>query len=203
MVRAYSLGKEKEILDNQKQYEKAKLIMDSFEPNFQLLDLYPELILIKEKFEEIKNEATSITSNMIQINDHRINKDEWFVFSLLPEMEDRPKVPTEMWMNNQLQAPVTTGLVCQLENVHAFAFSRLKPGGHIRAHQHQNPYVTAIFCIEDGGESYIQVEDEKRFFKNSEFIIFDYTKKHEVKNLGSKDRIVLLILLDNKLSSPS
>lgn len=176
--------------------------MGSSEPNFQLLDFYPELILIKEKFEEIKNEATSVALNMIPINDHRIGKDEWFIFSLLPEIEDRPKVPTEMWMNNQLHAPVTTGAVGQLENVHAFAFSRLRPGGYIRSHRHHNPYVTAIFCIEDGGESYIQVEDEKRFFKNSEFIIFDYTKKHEVRNLGLEDRIVLLILIDNKLLSP-
>lgn len=177
--------------------------MNSFETKFQSLDLYPELILIKDKFNEIKNEAISVTSDMMPINDHRINKDEWFVFSLLPEIEDRPKVPIEMWMNNQLQAPVTTEAVYQLENVHAFAFSRLNAGGHIREHQHQNPYVTAIFCLQNGGKSYIQVEDEKRFFKNSEFIIFDYTRKHEVKNLGMEDRIVLLILLDNKLFEPS
>ncbi|WP_298315512.1 aspartyl/asparaginyl beta-hydroxylase domain-containing protein [uncultured Aquimarina sp.] len=165
---------------------------------FQTSDLYPELIGIKQHLDSIKEEALLVRNQMSAIEDQRVELDVWNVFSLLPEEEDKVIVSDETWKTNQKLAPISTKILSEIEGLKAYAFSCLAPGGHIRPHKHNNPYVTAILCIQDGGDSYIKVEGEKKKFKNGEFIIFDYTKEHEVYNNGSSDRIVLLILLDNR-----
>lgn len=166
---------------------------------FQTLELYPELFAVNDHFEEIKEEVFSLKSKMFPISDHRVDSNVWNVFPLLPEEEDRIVIPDEVWKKNQLLAPKSTQILSSISGLKAYSFSSLKPKGHIRPHKHDNPYVTAILCIQDGGNSYIRVEGEKMQFQNRQILIFDYTKEHEVFNNGTEDRIVLLMLLDNRM----
>lgn len=166
---------------------------------FQPLDLYPELHTVTDHFEEIKAEARSLRTRMVPICDDRVDLNVWNIFPLLPEEEDRVVVPDTVWQENQKQAPKTTQILSGLGSLKAFIFSSLEPQGHIRLHKHDNPYVTAILCLQDGGNSYIVVNGEKKQFKTGEILIFDYTQRHEVFNKGTEDRVVLLMLLENRL----
>lgn len=165
---------------------------------FQELDLYPELLEIKKHFEDIKQEAFSLMDEMFSINDFRVESNVWNVFPLLPEVEDRSVVPDVIWKRNQQLAPLTTKLLSSIKSLEAYSFSTLKPSGHILPHVHENPYVTASLCLQDGGDSYMVVNGVKADFKTEDFLIFDYTQEHEVVNNGTQDRIVLLLLLKNR-----
>ena len=165
---------------------------------FQALEFYPELKAVRNHFQEIKEEILSLRSKMTYINDIRVNTDVWNIFPLLPEEEDRSIISEEIWKKNQLLAPKSTKLLSSIEALKAYSFSSLSVGGHILPHKHENKFVTAILCIQDGGNSYIIVEDEKKKFKNNQILVFDYTKEHEVYNKGNNDRIVLLMLLENR-----
>jgi aspartyl/asparaginyl beta-hydroxylase (cupin superfamily) len=165
---------------------------------FQTLELYPELLEIKNHFKEIKDEVFSLNDKMFSIQDYRVNTNVWNVFPLLPEEEDRAIVSDEVWKKNQLLAPLTTSILSSISCLEAYSFSSLKPSGHIRPHKHENPYITASLCIQDGGDSYMVVNGIKSTFKTEEILIFDYTQEHEVFNNGTQDRIVLLMLLKNR-----
>jgi aspartyl/asparaginyl beta-hydroxylase (cupin superfamily) len=165
---------------------------------FQTLEFYPELKVVKNHFKEIKEEVLSLRSKMTYINDVRVDTDVWNIFPLLPEEEDRSVISEEIWKNNQLLAPKSTKILSSIEALKAYSFSSLSVGGHIRPHKHDNNFVTAILCIQDGGNSYIIVKDEKKNFKNNEILVFDYKQEHEVYNKGNNDRIVLLMLLENR-----
>ena len=167
---------------------------------FQTLDLYPELKGVIDHFDEIEKEGNSIRSQMTVLNDFRVETDVWNVFPLLPEEEDRVVIPESLWKHNQYLAPKTTELLSEIPSLLAYSFSSLRPKGHIGLHTHDNPYVTAILCLDDGGDSYIIVNGEKARFKTGETIIFDYRLEHEVFNKGTRDRMVLLMLLENKLN---
>lgn len=166
---------------------------------FQKLELYPELQKVLDNYEEIKEELFALKSKMICLNDVRVNKNVWNIFPLLPEEEDRIAFSEDVYKKNQLQAPKATKVLSSINSLKAYCFSSLSPKGHIRPHKHDNLNVTAILCFQDGGNSFIKVNGKKAKFKNKEFIIFDYTKVHEVFNNGLEDRIVLLMLLDNRL----
>jgi aspartyl/asparaginyl beta-hydroxylase (cupin superfamily) len=167
---------------------------------FQTLERYPELQEVMQQFEAIRREALSLKSQMIPLNDERVDANVWSVFPLLPEEEDRVVIPEYLWKKNQRLAPKTTRILSSISSLLAYSFSSLKPNGHIRPHVHENPYVTATLCLQDGGDSYIVVNGEKAQFKSGEMIIFDYRQEHEVINLGTDDRVVLLMLLENRQS---
>ncbi len=118
---------------------------------------------------------------------------------MLPEDEDRQVLPHDTWCANRRLVPKTTEILAAVPALEAYAFSALKPNGHIRPHRHTNAFVTAALCLQHGGNSYIVVGGERRDYRDGELIIFDYTLEHEVFNLGSKERIVLLMLLDNRM----
>lgn len=164
---------------------------------FQTLEVYPELQIISNHFDEIKEEVISLKSKMMYVNDIRIATNVWNIFPLLPE-EDRVVFSEEVLREFQRLAPKSTEILSSIHTLKAYSFSSLSPGGHIRPHKHDNHYVTAILCLQDGGDSHIIVAGEKAQFKNGEIVIFDYTKEHEVFNNGKEDRIVLLMLLDNR-----
>jgi aspartyl/asparaginyl beta-hydroxylase (cupin superfamily) len=46
------------------------------------------------------------------------------------------------------------------------------------------------------------VGGERHDFKTGEVTLFDYTLPHEVKNEGTEERIVLLVVIDPKRARP-
>lgn len=165
---------------------------------FESLDTYPELLPVQQNWQTIREEAIASLSHTIEICDSRVRPNMWEVLPLMPEVEDREVIPKSVVQKSRQLAPKTVQLVECLPNIHAYAFSILKPGGHIRLHQHENPFVTATLCLQTDGHSYIKVAQECQDFREGEFIIFDYRLLHEVLNDAKGDRIVLLILLDKK-----
>jgi len=165
---------------------------------FQPLGWYPELHPIQQEWQVFRAEALGALPHMTFIRDHRVDGNSWKVLPLLPEAEDRSLISLEVSRRARELAPRTVAAVEGVANIQAYAISVLTAGGKIRAHHHHNRYVTATLCLQSGSESYISVAGERRDFRDGELLIFDYTLSHEVVNRGSEDRIVLLMLLDNR-----
>lgn len=166
--------------------------------SFHPPELYPEINEIAAHFSVIRAEALAARAAMAVMEDNRVRPGVWHVLPLLPEEEDRSAIPEEVWRANRRLAPRSTAILSSIPGLKAFAFSSLAPGGHIQSHKHESPCVTAALCLQDGGDSYLLVAGERRDYRDGEVIIFDYTLEHEVFNLGDGERIVLLVLFDNR-----
>lgn len=121
-------------------------------------------------------------------------KPSW-ILPLVPEAEDRHVFTEDVYARARSLAPTTCERVGAIPYVKAFAFSRLMPGEHIPSHEHWNPYLTALLCLQGGAGCRILVRGERRDFVDGQYIVFDYTLPHEVFNDGDLERIVLLILI--------
>jgi aspartyl/asparaginyl beta-hydroxylase (cupin superfamily) len=162
-----------------------------FEPN----DLYPDLLALQKHWKAIKAEAINSKSVMIDLGDWRAEKGMWKVLPLLLEEEDKGVVPDKTVSFFRSLVPVTVKLVGQIPEVKSFAFSLVEPGGYIKAHQHENPYVSASLCLHDGGRNNLIVEQESRILQQGDLAVFDYRKTHAVYNWGSQFRIALIVAL--------
>jgi hypothetical protein len=170
---------------------------------FHCLELYPELAEVSAQFDAIRTEILPLRSAMTEVTDDRVQPGAWRILPLLAEAEDRAAVPDQFCLANRRLAPRSAQILSAVPELHAYSFSALAPGGHIRLHRHRNPFVTAALCLQDGGASYIVVAGERQDFRTRETIIFDYTMEHEVVNLGPAERVILLMLLNNRMLSRS
>lgn len=167
---------------------------------FHPTDLYPVLDELEKHWMALKIEAIHSLKKMFYISDERINNNEWRVLPLVPEEEDRIHMDPSVIKNARKYAPFTCKLLDGIHNIHAYAFSSLAPKATIKAHQHHNPYVTAMLCLQADGDVYIENDGQRKYFKEGETIVFDYTLMHKVVNNSDTERIVLLILMDNVCS---
>jgi aspartyl/asparaginyl beta-hydroxylase (cupin superfamily) len=101
---------------------------------------------------------------------------------------------------NRVIVPRSAALLLQRHGILACAFSALAPEGRIAPHRHQSPYVTASLCLADGGGSFIIADGERRDYRPGEWIVFDYRALHEVVNGGTGIRLVVLLLLQNRIA---
>jgi aspartyl/asparaginyl beta-hydroxylase (cupin superfamily) len=154
--------------------------------------IYPQLARVEEKWPAIRDEARIVLDTL----GHLLSSDSSYILPLVPEVEDRSLFPDEIYARARQLAPLTTEIVGNLPGVIAFAFSRLARGKHIPEHEHWNPYLVAILCLQGGGQSHIIVGGQRRDFEDGKTILFDYTVPHQSKNEGEQDRIVLLMMID-------
>ena len=175
--------------------------MENTRQAYHPLAWYPELDLLKEHFDAIRTEAVRALEQMAFISDERVSDQSWRVLPIKPELEDIANVPKELIDWSRQLSPQTVSILEQMPGVIAYAFSALAPGGVIAAHQHENPYVTAMFCLQAEGDVYMVNGGERRAIVEGEMLIFDYTMMHEVVNNGSQERIVLLVLMENALKT--
>jgi aspartyl/asparaginyl beta-hydroxylase (cupin superfamily) len=166
---------------------------------FQSASVYPELLPVIDRLPCIYREAILSNKNRVRVTDSRMHSNAWHVLPLKVEAEDATVMSDGLCQANQRLAPDTCNLLSAIPTIKAYAFSILQPTGHILPHSHENPFVTAMLCLKDGGNAFIRVNGESKYFKEGELIIFDYTKTHEVINNGLHDRMVLLMLLENRL----
>jgi len=169
---------------------------------FQSASRYPELLTVLKHFSQIHSDALAANEKQIAVNDSRIQSTAWQVLPLLVEPEDKTVMSDTLCQKNRRHTAATCAMLDAIPTIKAYAFSTLQPGGHILPHHHDNPFVTAMLCLQDGGDAFIRVNTEQKYFAQGEVIIFDYTQIHEVKNNGHEDRIVLLMLLENRQHSP-
>ncbi len=149
-------------------------------------------------FLQISADAFSVNKNRITVNGFRIQTTDWQVIPLREESEDHSGMNDDLCQKNRQHTAATCAMLDAIPTIKAYAFPTLQLGGHILPHRHDNPFVTAMLWLQGGGDTFIRVIREYMHFVQGGMIIFDYTQIHEVKNNGHKDRIVLLMLLDNR-----
>lgn len=168
-------------------------------PAFQPMSAYPELSPIQAAWQEIRGEALASLDRMTFIEDERTEPRSWKVLPLLPEDEDRGVFPEGALEESRALAKRTVAIVERsAPTIAAYAFSALRPGGFIRAHTHNNAYVTASLCLDGGSGASIVVDGQRRDYVDGEMIIFDYRLVHEVVHKGDRARVVLLLLLEDR-----
>jgi beta-hydroxylase len=165
---------------------------------FYSTDDYPLLETVRKEWQTIRDEAkVALATLEAQLGD-KTGGPSW-ILPLIPEAEDEHMFTEDVWRKARELSPVTCSLVQKLPFVIAFAFSKLVPGTKIPLHEHWNPYLTAILCLQDAdGKTHITVNGERRHFHDGEYVFFDYTLPHESVNEGTVDRIVMLLLVDRR-----
>lgn len=155
---------------------------------------YPQLGAVQAAWPTLRDEARITMSQLGHLLGEQASSS--YILPIVPEAEDRTVYPEALYAQARQLAPVTTQVVSAVPYVNAFAFSRLAPGKHIAEHEHWNPHLVAILCLQSGGSSHIIVDGQRRDFHDGEIILFDYTLPHESKNEGTTERIVLLMIID-------
>jgi hypothetical protein len=163
---------------------------------YHLPSAYPVLDRILAARETLMAEALDAFRNATWtvIRDNRVDPDDWAVLPLLPEPEDRPVVPD--WEKNRLAAPRTDALLTAEPAVKAYSLMYLRPGGYIRPHKHDNPFVTAIITLQEAPGCYMMAAGERRDFSADQTVVFDYRRVHEARNPSTTCWIALLLLLE-------
>jgi beta-hydroxylase len=169
---------------------------------YEPIDAYPALRGIVSHWRTFRQEALRARgrSGWSFIKDNRVDPDDWSVFPLLPEPEDRPVVPG--WETNREGTPETVRILEAEPAIKAYSLSHLRAGGYVRPHEHENPFVTAVVSLQAGPDCYLVVDGERRDFREDEVVIFDYRRLHEARNAGPIDWIALLLLLDPAPRAP-
>lgn len=157
---------------------------------------YPQLEAVRAAWPTLRAEARTALDELGHFLGGQASSS--YILPLRPEAEDRTVYPEELYSRACALAPETTRLVSAVPYVVAFAYSRLQPGKHIPLHEHWNPHLVAILCLQNGGSSHIIVDGQRRDFHDGELLIFDYTLPHESTNEGTDERIVLLMIMDPK-----
>ncbi len=98
---------------------------------------------------------------------------------------------------NCARAPLTAALVKQIPDLNSAFFSILAPGAKIPLHRGvTRGLVTCHLGLkvpEDAENCWMNVEDEKVYWENGKWIVFDDSYRHEVENNTEETRIILLI----------
>jgi aspartyl/asparaginyl beta-hydroxylase (cupin superfamily) len=158
---------------------------------------YPVLDTVQARWEAIRDEvlgALQAGGPFGAIGDDRVQPDMWSVLPLLPEPEDRLVFPD--WEQSRRFVPRTWELLQALPALQGYTVSRLRPGGYIAPHVHENRFVTAILTLQAGPACYMLADGERRDFRPGELTIFDYRRLHQARNFAPADFLALLMLLD-------
>lgn len=107
---------------------------------------------------------------------------------------------------NIARAPVTTSLVEAIPGLNSAFFSILAPGAVIRPHRGvTKAFITAhlgLVVPKDRSGLWMRVEDKRIHWREGEWLIFDDTYEHEVRNETDETRIVLLCQVARPLKAP-
>ncbi|HYE17548.1 MAG TPA: aspartyl/asparaginyl beta-hydroxylase domain-containing protein [Tepidisphaeraceae bacterium] len=166
---------------------------------FQPREAYPELEPLLEHWPEIRKEGERIRPHMIWVDDDRTDGRSWAFAPLWPEEEDRTPRLDAVSADLRSRAPNTVKLAAAIPGLLGCGFSLLLGRSAIGIHCHSNPFVTAMLGLSVGRPCWIAAGPETRDIQSGDILIFDYTFRHQVVNESADDRLVLLVLLPNKL----
>lgn len=153
---------------------------------------FPELQPLKEHWQTIRNEAISLQDHIKAAsgnNDAGFNtffKRGWKRFYLKWYGDAHPSA-------EQL-CPVTTRLVNSIPGIKAAMFAELPAGSHLG--QHRDPYAGSVryhlgLVTPNNDQCFIEVDGERRSWRDGEAIIFDETFVHRAQNDTQQTRIIL------------
>ena len=157
---------------------------------------YPVLEGVRARWTAIRDEVLPALERapLNAIPDHRVQPGMWEILPLLPEPEDRGVFPG--WEQSRAFVPELWALLQAEPAFKGYTVSRLRAGGYIAEHTHENPFVTAILTLQVGPGCYMAADGERHDFQAGGMAIFDYRRRHLARNFAPVDWIALLMLLD-------
>lgn len=107
--------------------------------------------------------------------------------------------------DNCARCPATAALVDRIPGLNSAFFSILLPGTHIKPHR--GPTKGLVTChlglvVPAGDACRMQIEDRIVGWREGEWLVFDDTRRHEVRHHGDTPRIVLLVQVKRPLRAP-
>jgi len=160
-----------------------------------------------ENWEAIRNEALSIYRNRDAIPplreispDHRgiVEDNSWRSFFLVGY--------GHRIESNMKRAPVTAELVSRIPGLNSAFFSILEPGSVITPHRGvTKAFITAHLGLSvpaNPDACWMRVDDQRQSWCNGEWLVFDDTFEHEVRNDSDETRIILLCQVERPLKAP-
>ncbi|MGL6338911.1 MAG: aspartyl/asparaginyl beta-hydroxylase domain-containing protein [Waterburya sp.] len=137
-------------------------------------------LLIKQEFEQLKSD------NLMDWPEKDIYNQGWKVFGLY-------SFGIKLEKNCQL-CPQTTQLAETIPGITTVGYSRLASGTKITPHTGcSNKVLRCHLGLNLPERCAIRVGDQTKSWQEGKCLIFDDTVEHEAWNLGTSDRIVLLI----------
>lgn len=193
-------------------------------PGLIVIAIFNKLVVFFGKDKDIIS-SLSIPFNEVLTQNYKLIKKEFeqvFVSKSLENIEDFYKVDTYIGQDDQWKAypfiiwnhkfesnlkkcPEVDNLLKEIPGCTSAMFSVLLPGKHILSHK--GVYKGVIRCLltlelKENAVCWIQVNNNKIFFKEGEAIYFDETFEHEVKNESDHIRAVLYLDIYRKLPFP-
>ncbi|MBY0512635.1 MAG: aspartyl/asparaginyl beta-hydroxylase domain-containing protein [Gemmataceae bacterium] len=92
------------------------------------------------------------------------------------------------------RCPKTVALLKSIPDIHAAMFALLPPGAHLV--RHRDPYAGSLryhlgLSTPNSDACYIEVDGEKRSWRDGEVLMFDETYIHHARNDTDRDRLIL------------
>ena len=108
--------------------------------------------------------------------------------------------------NHCTQCPITAKLVEEIPGLITAMFSVHQSGAHLPKHRGVTKgmltYHLGLHVPEESSACYIDVEDEKHYWEEGKFFVFDDTYHHEVFNYSNQNRVILLLHIRRPLKFP-
>lgn len=167
------------------------------------LEYFPERDELIKYFDVMREEILNVYNTMELKSFHEVHP----VFNRISS--DKWKTVVLKWYDKSIDSncvlcPKTCEIVNRFPNIKSAMFSIMLGGNFVP--EHRGPF-SAIFRVHLGilipeGECYIEINGEKYYWKEGEFILFDDTYKHHVYNNTSQPRIVLFMDVVRSLPPP-
>ncbi len=162
---------------------------------------------IAKRWRTVRDEALAICRNKDAIpplrdisRDHRgiVDNDTWRSFFLVGYGHRQEA--------NMARTPRTTELIEHIPGLNSAFFSILDPGSVITPHRGvTKAFITAHLGLSVPSQRekcWIRVEDQRLTWEEGQWLIFDDTYEHEVRNDSDETRIILLCQIARPLAVP-
>lgn len=168
------------------------------------LDTVPELKLLEENWQLIREEGLALNQNgdikksekLDDIGFNSFFKTGWSRFYLKWYKDDFPSAKTA--------CPKTLALVNRCPNIKAAMFVVLPPGATLV--KHRDPYAGSLryhlgLKTPNSEECFIDVDGERYWWKDGEAVLFDETFIHYAKNETDEHRLILFCDIERPMNN--
>ena len=175
-----------------------KLISNLKQKDIWTAHFFSELRSFMDSYVDIKNEIQSFYNKSKQsfnpIGKHYNSQSnnifkpsEWTTYNIIKNNQQDPPASDNL--------PILCHLLNNLPSFMGWAFiSVLHPNTNIPLHRGEHNFkLTCHIGISGFEQSYFKINEQKLYWKEKEYFVFDDSQVHEVIHKGSEDRIVLVI----------
>jgi ornithine lipid ester-linked acyl 2-hydroxylase len=151
--------------------------------------LYPELKIISDNFDEIKEELNN-------------NQDKWKLWKDIVELDRKDGWKTiplggfGRWTSISEDFPILKKYISDIDGIKLISYSKLEPGTILDVHRgwiESNDLIRNHIGIIVPEKCGLWVEGEIKYHETEKWLSFDDSKNHSAFNKSDEDRIVLII----------